>query len=522
MSADAMRRLHTRRSALRAFGIGGALLLGACNAPATGPTSGVLGAAGAGQPKPGGTLRVGLVGDLVTLDGHFENTNAGDTLFHIWDRLTEYDDKLQPQPMLATSWEQSPDARQLTLHLRQGVHFHTGRELTSEDVKFNLLRVKDPKVGPLNGNASPLSGVDTPDKYTVIVHSDDPWPWVFDLLEFLNIIDPVTFESEGLGHPVGTGPFVFAEHAQGDHLRLVKNRAYWQSGLPYVDEYTISFLQDPTAMVTQLEAGALDIVDNPLPQDARRLERDNNYRLLQNPHTGRGLVFLANATFPPLNNKLVRQALTYALDRKRIVDSALYGFGEPNQLPWGPTSAGYDAAKNTTYTFDLDKARSLLETAGATGFAIDIEYNSASNPLIGQIYQADLAKIGVSATLKPVQAAAFAQDLVSTKYRGMVLVTILQSQLQMGTQVFGPYYTPATNWTGFRDDQYTALASQVATETDPTRQKSTYAQFNDYVLDQSFVLPLCSSAPVVVSTARVNGLTYSLHESVMATRAWLT
>jgi ABC-type transport system substrate-binding protein len=91
----------------------------------------------------------------------------------------------------------------------------------------------------------------------------------------------------------------------------------------------------------------------------------------------------------------------------------------------------------------------------------------------------------------------------------------------MGTQVFGPFYTPNTNWAGFRNDQYAALAHQVATETDPAKQKAVYSQFNDFVLDQSFVVPICSNAPVVVSKGSVNGLAYAMNEGLSVTRAWL-
>jgi peptide/nickel transport system substrate-binding protein len=228
-----------------------------------------------------------------------------------------------------------------------------------------------------------------------------------------------------------------------------------------------------------------------------------------------------NTTYPSLSNKSVRQALSYALDRKRIVDSALLGYGQPNALPWGPTSAGYDAAKNNSFAFDLDKARSLLQSAGAAGISMDIVYTATANAQIVQIYQADLAKIGVNATLRPTEGPAFAQAVVTQKYQGIALITILQSQLQMGTQVFGPFYTPNTNWAGFRNDQYAALAHQVATETDPAKQKAVYSQFNDFVLDQSFVVPICSNAPVVVSKGSVNGLAYAMNEGLSVTRAWL-
>ena len=99
-----------------------------------------------GQPKAGGTLRVGAIGDVATLDGHSWGPKNGFSIFMIYDTLTNYDEKLQPTPQLAESWDRSADAKQLTLNLRKGVQFHTGREMTSEDVVYNLQRPLDPKL----------------------------------------------------------------------------------------------------------------------------------------------------------------------------------------------------------------------------------------------------------------------------------------------------------------------------------------------------------------------------------------
>jgi peptide/nickel transport system substrate-binding protein len=101
-------------------------------------------------------------------------------------RLITYDDKLVPQPQLAESWDFSTDAKQLKLNLRKGVQFHTGREFTSNDVKYNLLRVRDVKIaaGTFTNQSKWFTTIDTPDKYTVLLSSDQPRPLVFDFLEY--------------------------------------------------------------------------------------------------------------------------------------------------------------------------------------------------------------------------------------------------------------------------------------------------------------------------------------------------
>src|SRR5579859_96801 len=173
----------------------------------TGPT------ASGTQPKSGGTLRFGLSGDLTTLDPHVIIPGGFDTLWQVYDRLTAYDDRLQPRPMLAESWDISTDGKQTKLNLRKGVQFHSGRELTSEDVKFTLNRIKDPKtgVGQFVAMSTWFSNIETPDKYTVLLTSDQPRPAVFDLFEYLNIVDSQTVTDASVPDKrIGTGPFTWA------------------------------------------------------------------------------------------------------------------------------------------------------------------------------------------------------------------------------------------------------------------------------------------------------------------------
>jgi peptide/nickel transport system substrate-binding protein len=144
----------------------------------------------------------------------------------------------------------------------------------------------------------------------------------------------------------------------------------------------------------------------------------------------------------PGNNKQVRQAINYAIDRKRIVEQVLLGIGRPNALPWNPASPAFDAAKNQSCAFDLDKARSLLSASGGSNITFDFNYNGSSPEwgTIGQILQSDLAKIGVILNLKPADAPTLQQLSNSRSFNG----------LYAGSQQYGripapaPYYDPST------------------------------------------------------------------------------
>jgi peptide/nickel transport system substrate-binding protein len=259
-----------------------------------------------GQPKPGGSLRLSFVGDITNVDGHYYSPKFGFGPFIIFDTLTAYDDNLKPQPRLAESWEQSSDARQITLNLRKGVTFHTGREMTADDVIYNMNRVLDRKLtaGILTGFIPTDTTFEARDKSTVVVKAKQPWPAVFDWLQVLNIIDKETTDGpDGKSKAVGTGPFSLVEWQPGASLKYARNRNYWQSGVPYLDEVLVTIARDDASMTAQLEAGALDAVAGPSLTEFNRLKANTAYQALLMPNAGTFHQFQPNVTFAPLDNR---------------------------------------------------------------------------------------------------------------------------------------------------------------------------------------------------------------------------
>ncbi|MBV8085578.1 MAG: ABC transporter substrate-binding protein [Chloroflexi bacterium] len=468
-------------------------------------------------PKAGGTLRAGLQTDLPNVDPHFNSPSGYDTLWQAFDRLIQFDNKLQPQPMLAESWDLSPDYKKVTFHLRKGVTFSTGREFTSDDVKYNFLRVRDPKI---NGGGwvafSSWWTIDTPDKNTITLTSDTSRPLLFDNLETFNIIDKDTAEGPNAkSQAVGTGPFILKEWAQGDHISLLKNKNYWQAGKPYLDAIEYKILTNAQTMVAQLEAGALDMVLNPPLLDLGRLKSDAKYQAVVNPYTGRYYTVGWNVATKPQDSKLVRQALNYAMDRKRFVDTLLQGLGRPITLPWLPNTPAYDDKYANYFAFDLDKAKSLLQQAGAGNFTMEylISPNFPELADFGQIYQADLAKIGVTATIKQADSAAFFDAINNRKYPGMYAITSARANLAPGITILSTNgYIPDTNNEGFKDDAYSQLANSMAVETDPAKQKQIYGQMNQILVDEAFCTALATASPRMLLRSTFQGLDYTMHE----------
>jgi len=546
----------TRRQLLRCIGVGaGAVLLTACApvAPANPPAASTPAGAAAAQvgtpaaalaapptaasiPKQGGTLRAGLAGELTSIDGQQSLPGITATVGNAYETLTRYDDHLQPQPVLAESWDQSSDGKQIKLNVRKGVLFHDGREFTSDDVKYSLLRLRDPKVAPIVGPLANQSAwwttVDTPDKYTIVLASDTPRPGVFDFFQFFTIVDKNLMEGPDAHTKVnGTGPFMFVEWVEGDHVTMKRNPNYWRTGQPYFDSIETHLYRDAQAMVAGLEGGTLDEVDAPSLQDLVRLKDDPKYQALVVAASGQFVCFVANTTQPPMDNKQFRQAINYAIDRQRFASTVFKGLITGGQdLPFPPQAPASDTVRDQRYRFDLDKARSLLAASGVTNPEIDLVYSNTSfgdtNTPLAQIVQADLKSIGITVNLRPVDFPT-QFDLGNRRaYSGLLLSVGSSAQLAEATSLltrsrfFSP--DPKTSFTGLDNPTYRQLINTAATEPDLAKRRDLYGQIEDIILDESASMSVSLYPQTALASARVHDLSYDFRPSLTYASAWLS
>ena len=516
-------RVLSRRVALRLLGSGVSVAVLAACAPqalpaptsvAPAPTTQPAPAPGQAQAQPtgapnrpaqtqaaqrGGTLRAGLIGDVGAINPHAIGPQPLQTIFAVWDRLLAYDNDGKPQPMLAESWELSNDQTRLKFNLRHGVQYHSGRELTSEDVKWNLLRVRNPSVNANQFNKQSMwfTDIDTSDKYAVTLTLDRPRPSILDFFELFNVGDPDTLDKPSDSPQwIGTGPFKLAEYKPGDHLFFARNENYWRSGRPLLDNYNVSIMRDGAAATVQMESGALDLVFDPPAQDVTRYTTNSHYAVYVNGRSGITGIMNLNTTVPPTNNKLFRQAVHYAINRPRYVQTVLLGRGDPRSLPWTPASPAYDAAKNQHYTYDLDKAKSLVAASGESlSTPIDFVFLTTEPPVgsggLAQILQSDLAAIGVQINLRNIEFAALSDTMNNLKYTMAYDAVFRYGEFEPSTgMTTSSQYNYEKNFAGFKNEDYTRLITTSQVEADAAKRKDLYAQLNDFLLDQCFSMPL--------------------------------
>ena len=324
------------------------------------------------SPKRGGTLRVAILGDATpnpfTWPGQLPTILVMKTMFNTLTKFNPKDNSLVPD--LATGWSISPDGTGWTFKLRSGVRWHDGRPFTAEDVKFTIESIINPKVNALfRSNLAGVTGADILDSLTVRINSRDPIASLPILLGYNIAIAPkhllegkdLNEIPEFVANPVGTGPFKFKENVRGDHFTVVVNEDYFE-GRPYLDSIVFKVIPDLNVVTAQLRTGELDLaMVEPVNRQALQGAAHLNFIIAEEPN----VFFIAlNNTRPLFQDKRVRQALMYGLDRKLIVDTILEGLPPLATGPLPKAMGEFYDPDLKPYPYDPGKAKALLAEAG--------------------------------------------------------------------------------------------------------------------------------------------------------------
>jgi dipeptide transport system substrate-binding protein len=351
----------------------------------------------------------------------------------LYNRLVEFErGTTKIVPGLAESFEVSADGKIYTFKLRKDVKWHTTRNFTpsrdfnADDVIFSFERqwkdgnpyfkVTSSNHSYFNDMAMPtlLKSIDKTDDYTVRFTLNDPEaPFIANMaMDFASIISaeyadkmmkagtPEKVDQE----PVGTGPFLLVSYQKDAIIRYRAHPTHWR-GKPLIDDLVFAITPDNAVRWAKVKAGECHIMPYPAPADLEAMRKDQSINLMQ--QEGLNVGYLAfNVTKKPFDDKRVRQALSMAINKKAILDAVYQGAGVPAKNPMPPTLWSYNDKIND-YPYDPNKAKELLAAAGhANGFETDLWAMPVQRPYnpnarrIGELIQADLAKIGVKAEIK--------------------------------------------------------------------------------------------------------------------------
>jgi peptide/nickel transport system substrate-binding protein len=393
-----------------------------------------LPASGQETPKKGGTLIYALTNEPPHLNiAITTDLNAQQSATNIFSQLIRVEKDGTLTGDLAESWDAAPDGMSYTFRIRRNIQWHDGKPLKAEDIRWALTEI-NMKYNPIASTGfAAVDRIEAPDEHTLVVRMNQPFPaflpwslvnqWIYPKHVYEGT-DPRQNE-RNFKNPVGSGPFVFKEWVRGSHILMERNPNYYKKDQPYLDRVVAKFIPNANARVLALESGEIDYVSIfGLPASAvASLEKMKDIVVVT--HRTRvnygGIMAHINVREKPLSVKEVRQALSYAIDRKLLVERAVAGLAEPAS---GPISSlhepWFNPAVAARYPFDPKKAETLLDQAGfkrgADGkrFSIRLTYARADQGgalhAAAELMREQLRDIGVDLVLEPKDYSVWMQS----------------------------------------------------------------------------------------------------------------
>jgi peptide/nickel transport system substrate-binding protein len=463
-------------------------------------------------PKMGGAISMSLADDDVS---SFDPIVPFDNM-SIWTMLLIYDQVIRVDAAgtaleggLAETWDVSDDNLTYTFHLRETT-FHDGTPCTADDVVFCLDRTVK---GEESGWAFLFSAVDkieATDPQTVVITLTTPWaPFEADLALYGASIFPkaaLDAQKDQLWeHPIGTGPFMFDSWEKGAQIVLKKNPNYWDEGKPYLDELTFKVLTDSNARVLQLQGGELDIATDVPFNQIEPLSANPDFVLVPDAVAKIDYIGL-NLLRPPLDDKKLRQAINYAVDKDAIIQNVLFGAGKlaTSYLPLMP---GNDP-NSPGYPYDLEKAKQLVaESAGKDGFKFElmITVGDAVASQVCQLVAASLAQIGGTVTITQVEPGIATDRTHSLDFdagKSYYTTDIIDPDELTAFAVYSKGGAKAV-WTSYKNDEVEKLVEDAERELDKDKRQEMYNKIQALHLDDAPFIFLFYPSGRTATTAHV-------------------
>lgn len=489
------------------------------------------------EGKPGGTMRVAVDRDPVSLDPHIEASYRTQwAVGGAYNRPLSLSSDLQIDNELIESWQQ-PDDTTLILNIRQGVTFHdvapvSGRAMTAEDVIWSIDRIRtDAPEFQRRYMFEAISSMTATDDHTIEMKLAAPFAPIFAYLAnpFTVVAPREVVEANGDLRTVaiGTGPFVLDNVQAGVSYTSVRNPNYWQPNMPYLDGYNLLVVPDGASRFSSFRAGQLDM-EEISAEDAAQISGDNSMTVGESTQGGQfSLRF--NTTKAPFNDVRVRKAFDLIIDRQQIIDLTLGGAG----VPQGPIAAGLsswaipqdDLLSRPGYRSDKDAditdALALLEQAGARDTEFEFIYYTpaAIHEQVAVVVQQQLQSAGLNVKITKHEYAAWIPLMLEKNYQ--ITGTASGFRDNPDEYLYALFHSQASrNDTGFGDLD-DVMVQQRTTLDEEERQA--------LVLDiQDQLLELVPNAWIYTETAleaRYNyvsnyGLTYSHNRTRQFARTW--
>ena len=371
------------------------------------------------QCTPENTLVAATIDMPVNMDPAFAELYASMQVYqHIFAKVVEIDVDYTIHPNIAQSWTQDSETA-WTFELVRDATFHNGDGVTAHDVKYSIDRVLDPEVGASNAVfIAPITSVEVVDDYTVRIHVEEGWGGLLPALAAVGdvVSQRAIEEADPRLEPVGAGPYRFVDWVQGDHVLLARHEGYHRDA-PYFDCVEMRAVSEDVVRQTGLVTGEYDWIEQVPLQRAEALKDDPSIGF----HEGGPYlpdIVLFNNSRAPFDDVRVRQAVAWALDRQTIADIVFFGQAVPATEAISDLSPMFTGIDPYADGPDLERARALIEEAGATGARVVF----AGQPQVatafrtGQLMQEQLRQIGLEVEIVSYEPAQWFEALFTGNF----------------------------------------------------------------------------------------------------------
>lgn len=450
---------------------------------------------GTAEGQDGGHFVFVTGSDAPTLDPHGMNDTATtNATSQIFERLTDFAEDGSVVPLLAEEFNPIDD-RTWEFKLRQGVKFHDGTDFTAEAVKLSLERLIDPDfASPRAVVLNMISEVIVEDDYTVVIKTAEPFaPLPAHLAHNAgSIIAPSALEEENNGgktvdeNPIGTGPFVLEEWARGSEIKFKKNEDYWGTKAS-VDTMSFIVVPEQSTRMAMLESGDANAAQIG-SSDVRHMEGVPDIELTRIVSTRMDYLGF-NMGVEPFDNKLVRQAISMAINKNDIVDGILDGQGTAAVGPLAPTVVGnYQGL--TPLGFDVEEAKALLEEAGyADGFKTTLYVNEGNKERadIAVLIQSQLAQINIDVDIQSIEWGTFLEKTGAGEHEMFILGwTTVTGDADYGLYALfhSDMHGAPGNRSFYTNERVDELLDLARSSTDQDERNEAYKELSEILVDE--------------------------------------
>ncbi len=498
-----------------------------------------LGCRRAETPSTEQVFRFRIREDPPTLDPALSNDNLSEAvLVNLFRGLVQLDPAtLEVSPAVASSWTISPDQRTYTFHLRDDVLFHNGRRVVAGDAEYSFQRILRKETGsprrtvlePIEGaadftegRASTVSGIRVRDDRTLEIRLARPFaPFLSTLtIPSLGLVPREVYDDPAKGYlraPVGCGPFRFSSWEQSNFIALAAFDRYF-GGRPSLDRVIVRIIENKLSALQEYRAGGLDSLDQPPDRGDDTLFKQLEPEIRTYPYIATGYIGF-NLALPPFNGSAkLRQAINFAIDKKRICDSILPGVGIPAHGIIPPGIPGYDPDL-AGYPHDEERARRLLAEAGHAGgqglapIALWIN-TSEDNRKIAEAIQSDLKRIGVDLTIHEIDWSAYLAAIEGSQtapgpapmFRFGWNLDYPDADSILWTLLHSSNWGPSGNFFRYKNPEFDRLAEQARAQTDPAARALLYRKAERVAVDDAPMVFLYYFVSTTLFKPYVNGI----------------